>query len=544
MADNDGFRNDWATKDFYAVLGVRKDASAEDIKKAYRKLARANHPDSNPDDAAKHDKFKAVAEAYDVVGDADKRKKYDEFRSLSATGGFGGGFSGGFNRGGGGRAGRLRHQRPAPRAVRRRRRLRRHVRRPLRRRRRRRALGTQQPRPRKGDDLETTSTISFVDALEGVMISLRLDLGRGVPHLQGHRRQAGHQAAHLHRVRGRRLCRGRCRRRLLDERDLPGLPRSPARLRRPLPDLPRQRAGHVGALDPGAHPGRRQGRAEDPAARQGRARRQRRAPRRPAGQGGGLQPPGLRSQGRQPRPSRSPSPSTRPPSAPTSRSRRWAAPPSPSRSRPARPTGAPSASGARGRAGRTAPPATCLPPSRSWCRRRSTSRPARRWSPTAPPRWRPRCATTSSGKPDERGPAMSSFGIPPPDAAVYVISVAAELTGLHPQTLRAYERMGLIRPGRTGGGGRRYSHRDLELLREIADLDLRRASGSRAYAASSSSTTRSSRCGTATRSWSPSSRPPAPRSGRRWPPPVRRWCPTSCPVLRPSQAIMTFRRQP
>ena len=63
-----------------------------------------------------------------------------------------------------------------------------------------------------------------------------------------------------------------------------------------------------------------------------------------------------------------------------------------------------------------------------------------------------------------------SFGIPPPDAAVYVISVAAELTGLHPQTLRAYERMGLIRPGRTGGGGRRYSHRDLELLREIADL--------------------------------------------------------------------------
>jgi MerR family transcriptional regulator, heat shock protein HspR len=56
------------------------------------------------------------------------------------------------------------------------------------------------------------------------------------------------------------------------------------------------------------------------------------------------------------------------------------------------------------------------------------------------------------------------------DAAVYVISVAAELTGLHPQTLRAYERMGLIQPGRTGGGGRRYSHRDIERLREIADL--------------------------------------------------------------------------
>jgi len=62
------------------------------------------------------------------------------------------------------------------------------------------------------------------------------------------------------------------------------------------------------------------------------------------------------------------------------------------------------------------------------------------------------------------------FQPPSPDAAVYVISVAAELTGLHPQTLRAYERMGLIHPGRTGGGGRRYSHRDIERLREIADL--------------------------------------------------------------------------
>jgi MerR family transcriptional regulator/heat shock protein HspR len=64
----------------------------------------------------------------------------------------------------------------------------------------------------------------------------------------------------------------------------------------------------------------------------------------------------------------------------------------------------------------------------------------------------------------------SGFGAPEPDAAVFVISVAAELTGLHPQTLRTYERMGLITPGRTGGGGRRYSPRDIELLREIADL--------------------------------------------------------------------------
>lgn len=61
--------------------------------------------------------------------------------------------------------------------------------------------------------------------------------------------------------------------------------------------------------------------------------------------------------------------------------------------------------------------------------------------------------------------------IPPaPDVPVYVISVAAELTGLHPQTLRTYDRIGLVSPGRTGGGGRRYSWRDIEMLREVADL--------------------------------------------------------------------------
>ena len=60
--------------------------------------------------------------------------------------------------------------------------------------------------------------------------------------------------------------------------------------------------------------------------------------------------------------------------------------------------------------------------------------------------------------------------VPAPDAAVYVISVAAELTGLHPQTLRTWERLGLITPGRTGGGGRRYSAHDIDLLRQIAEL--------------------------------------------------------------------------
>lgn len=59
---------------------------------------------------------------------------------------------------------------------------------------------------------------------------------------------------------------------------------------------------------------------------------------------------------------------------------------------------------------------------------------------------------------------------PGPSTPVYVISVAAELTGLHPQTLRQYDRMGLVSPGRTGGGGRRYSLNDIESLRVVAEL--------------------------------------------------------------------------
>lgn len=62
------------------------------------------------------------------------------------------------------------------------------------------------------------------------------------------------------------------------------------------------------------------------------------------------------------------------------------------------------------------------------------------------------------------------FTPPGPEAKVFVISVAAELSGLHPQTLRTYDRLGLVSPARTGGGGRRYSLRDIELLRSVAQL--------------------------------------------------------------------------
>jgi len=178
--------SDWANKDFYQVLGVGKDASAADIKKAYRKLARANHPDSHPGDAAAEDRFKTVAEAYDVVGDPAKRKEYDDLRSgLGAfgpftTGGPGaggpggtpfdlndlfgqggaragsGGFSdlfGGMFGGGGAR--------------------------------------TRTAAPRRGADLESEATIGFADSIEGVTVSLRLSSDAPCPDCSGTGARAG-----------------------------------------------------------------------------------------------------------------------------------------------------------------------------------------------------------------------------------------------------------------------------------------------------------------------------------------------------------------
>lgn len=86
-------------RDFYEILGVDRGASADDIKKAYRKLAIKFHPDKNPDDPTAEDKFKEAAEAYSVLSDENKRQRYDQFGHAGvggASGGGAGGFGGGF----------------------------------------------------------------------------------------------------------------------------------------------------------------------------------------------------------------------------------------------------------------------------------------------------------------------------------------------------------------------------------------------------------------------------------------------------------------
>lgn len=159
---------DWLEKDFYASLGVAKDATPDEMKKKYRKLARELHPDKNPGDKKAEDKFKEMSEAYDVLSDPAKRKEYDEARELFASGGYsqgGGGFGGGGFGGGGynvnyedlfggdqggfgdflggmfnrGRSG-----------------------------------GRRSPQPRRGVDMESSATLSFADSLDGVTLPLRL----------------------------------------------------------------------------------------------------------------------------------------------------------------------------------------------------------------------------------------------------------------------------------------------------------------------------------------------------------------------------------
>ncbi len=114
---------DWLEKDFYAALGVPKDASEADIKKAYRKLARKYHPDQNAGDPKAEEKFKQVGEAYSVLTDKEKRQQYDALRAMAGggprfasgpggpagAGGFEDLFGGMFGGGGGGGGPRVRY---------------------------------------------------------------------------------------------------------------------------------------------------------------------------------------------------------------------------------------------------------------------------------------------------------------------------------------------------------------------------------------------------------------------------------------------------
>ncbi|MFG3603491.1 molecular chaperone DnaJ [Micromonospora chersina] len=165
---------DWIEKDYYAALGVEKSASSDEIKKSYRKLARESHPDHNPGDPKAEERFKAVSEAYAVLGDEKKRREYDEMRSLFGSGAFrrnargagqpggmpfdvsdlfGGGAAGGEARFGGGGLGDLFSSIFTGGG----------------------AGGAARPRgPARGRDVETEVALDFPDAVRGVTLPLTL----------------------------------------------------------------------------------------------------------------------------------------------------------------------------------------------------------------------------------------------------------------------------------------------------------------------------------------------------------------------------------
>ncbi|MET9413345.1 molecular chaperone DnaJ [Streptomyces klenkii] len=159
---------DFLEKDYYKVLGVPKDATEAEIKKAYRKLAREYHPDANKGDAKAEERFKEISEANDVLADPKRRKEYDDARALFANGGFrpgpggagggsfnfdlgdlfggaqGGGGTGGFGGGLGDVFGGLFNR------------------------------GATRTQPRRGQDIESEVSLNFTEAVDGATVPLRM----------------------------------------------------------------------------------------------------------------------------------------------------------------------------------------------------------------------------------------------------------------------------------------------------------------------------------------------------------------------------------
>jgi molecular chaperone DnaJ len=151
---------DWLEKDFYKILGVAKDVSDAELKKVYRKLARENHPDSNPGDKKAEERFKNISEAYSVLSDADQRREYDALRAMGGgarftAGGPGGagGFEDVFSTLFGGAPGRAGYSTGS--------------------------FGGGFPGfgggfgPQRGSDLSTTVSINFIDSIQGTTVKLK-----------------------------------------------------------------------------------------------------------------------------------------------------------------------------------------------------------------------------------------------------------------------------------------------------------------------------------------------------------------------------------